>query len=151
MARHNLIFAGPFTEATPQIKEGAAGAAIMPGSVIVGSIVAGVFTFNLAAPGATGQLFVAREDTHTTSPVTKAIAVGDNVQGINLMDEQFLNILLPTGVNVAEGDALYLAAGGKVSKVAGRLVGYAEETFNNTTDADQLIRVRTGNHAAPAA
>lgn len=138
MARHNKIYAGPFTEATPQVREMPASVAILPGSLV--TIVAGKFA--LAGAATTGKIFVAQDNYLTMKGVDDTVAIDDVVIGMELLDEQFFNVRLVTGMDVKIGDSLSLAANGAVSKAGAGVVGYAEENYNNTTGTNQLIRMR---------
>lgn len=140
MARYHKIFAGPFTEATPQVQELPADAATLPGCAVV--MTAGEFA--LASATTVGKIFVAQDNYLTMKGVDDAIPAGEVVIGMEMLDEQFFNVRVPTGTNVARGAALTTGAGGKwVLSAAGRQVyAYAEEAYNNNTGADQLVRVR---------
>jgi len=70
-----------------------------------------------------------------------------------MLDEQFFNVRVPTGTNVAKGAELTTNATGHfVLTAAGdRIIAIAEEAYNNTTGSDQLVRVRAAKgHLAAA-
>ena len=141
MARYNKIFAGPVTELTPQVRERPAAAAITPGQLIVVS--SGKFT----PAGATtvGKLYVAQENYLALEGVDTAYAIDDVVIGMELLDEQFFNVRVATGVNVALDAALVPGANGTVALSAvgsKQVIAFAEEALNNTSGATQLVRVR---------
>ncbi len=140
MARYNKIFAGPFTEATPQVQEAIGAAAILPGLAIV---FAGA-QFAIANATTAGKVLVAQDNYLTMKGVDDAWAAGDRVIGMELLDEQFFNVRVPTGVNVAKGAALTTNATGRfILATTGRQVfAFAEEAYNNTSGSDQLVRVR---------
>lgn len=66
---------------------------------------------------------------------------------MELLDEQFFNVRVPTGVNVAQDAPITVGADGKAALAAAGnyVVGYADEAFNNTTGADELVRIRAVN------
>jgi hypothetical protein len=69
------------------------------------------------------------------------------------LDEQFFNIRVPTGTNVARGAELTTSAAGKfVLATTGQNVAFvAEEAFNNNTGSDQLVRARKAGRNVVAA
>lgn len=150
MARYNKIFAGPFTEATPQVREAPAAAAITPGQLIVLSN--GKFT--PAGAATTGKVYVAQDNYLVMGGVDDAYAVDDTVIGMELLDEQFFNVRVATATNVAQDAALVPgAAGALVLAAAGakQVVAFAEEAFNNTSGSAQLVRVRAAKGYLTAA
>lgn len=140
MARYHKIFAGPVTENIPQVVELQAAASTLPGCAVVVS--SGKFA--LAGATTTGKVFVAQDNYLTMKGVDDAIAADDRVIGMELLPDQLFNVRVPTSTNVALGAALSVGANGKwVLAGAGRPVyAYAEEAYNNTSGADQLVRVR---------
>ena len=141
MPRYNKIFAGPVTQNTPQVQElPAANGNILPGCLIV----ANAGTFALAGAGAQGKLFIAQDNYLTMKGVDDAYAADDTVIGMELLDEQFFNARVATGNNLVKGSELTSTATGRLAlAVAGDfVVAHSEETFNNNTGADQLVRVR---------
>lgn len=150
MARYNKIFAGPYTEATPQVAERPAAAAITPGQLI--AIAAGQFT----PAGATtvGKVYVAQDNYLAMEGVDTPYAIGDTVLGLDLLDDQFFNVRVATGVNVARDAALVPGPNGTVAlATAGgkQVVATAEEAFNNTSGSAQLVRVRAAKGYLTAA
>jgi len=150
MARYNTIYAGPTTEVRPQVQEApAADADILPGNLIVRT----GGEFDNAGAATTGRIFVAQDNYLTMKDVDTAYTTGDVVMGMEMLDEQFFNLRFPTGVNVTLDAAIAPGADGKCAlAAAGDLViGYAEEAYNNTSGADQLVRVRAAKmHLLPA-
>ncbi len=152
MARFNKIFAGPFTEATPQVRElPAADGNIKPGNLIV--ISSGKFT----RAGATtiGKVWIAQDNYLALKGVDDAYAADDVVIGMEPLDEQFFNVRVATGVNIsAIGTALTPGANGTlaIASTSDLVVAYAEEAFNNNTGSEQLVRVRaaTNGHLTAA-
>lgn len=140
MARYNKIFAGPVTENIPQVRELPAAAATLPGCAVVSSSGA----FALSGATTVSKIYVAQDNYLTMRGVDEAIATGDRVIGMELLPEELFNVRVPTGTNVALDAALTTGAAGKwVLAAAGRPVyAYAEEAYNNTSGADQLVRVR---------
>lgn len=150
MARYNVIYAGPTTEVRPQVQELPAAASTLPGCAVV--INAG--TFALAGAATTGKVFLAQDNYLTCKGVDDAYGADETTIGMEMLDEQFFNVRVPTGVNVTRGAALSTVANGKWGLATdGRPVyAYAEEAFNNTTGADQLVRVRAAKgYLLPAA
>jgi hypothetical protein len=143
MPRYNKIFAGPFTEATPQVQEATCAATLLPGSLVVWS--AGVWA---AAGAATlGKVFVVQDNyLNPGATVDTPWAIGDRVPALEILDEQLIRVRVATGNNLAKGDALTPAAAGLVAKAAtgDKVIGYSEETYNNNTGASQLVTMRGG-------
>lgn len=141
MARYNKIYAGPFTEVTPQVQElPAASGGVTPGTLVV--MTAG--TFALAGAATVGKVFVAQDNYLAQKGVDTLIAAGEVVIGMELLPEQLFNVRVPTSTNVARGAALTPAASGNVGLATdGDLViGYADEAYNNTSGSTQLVRMR---------
>lgn len=140
MARLNKIYAGPVTEVTPQVQERICAAAILPGTALVES------GANFAQAGANSgeKLYIAQDNYLALKGTDDAWPAGDTVIGMEALDEQFFNVRVPTGVNVARGAKLTTNATGRfVLATTGQNVAVvAEEAFNNTSGSDQLVRVR---------
>lgn len=152
MARFNKIFAGPVTQVTPQVREAPAATAITPGQLIVLS--SGEFT----PAGATtvGKVWIAQDNYLAMKGVDDAYAADDVVIGMELLDEQFFNARVATGVNIAAvGTALTPGASGTlaIASTSDLVVAYSEEIYNNTSGVTQLVRVRaaTNGHLTAAA
>lgn len=143
MARNHKIFAGPVLEPLPQIRELPADVAILPGCAIVAT--AGEFALGTATT--VGKIFIAAENFIVMKGVDDAYAVGENVLGLEMLDEQLYYVRIPTGVNVPLGAALTVGASGKwaLQTTTRPTYAYAEEAYNNTSGADQLVRVRAAN------
>lgn len=149
MPRLNKIFAGPFTDATPQVQERPAAASILPGIAIVDSGT----TFTVAGANSAEKLFVAQDNYLALKGVDDAYATGDTAIGLEMLNEQFFNVRVPTGVSVTRGQTkLTTSAAGKfvIATTGQRVVAVAEETYNNNTGSDQLVRVRRANLPAAA-
>lgn len=152
MARFNKIFAGPVTEVTPQVREApAADGNIKPGNLIVLS--SGKFT--RAAATTVGKVWIAQDNYLAGKGVDDAYAADDDVIGMELLDKQFFNGRVATGVNIsAVGTALTPGANGTlaIASTSDLVIGYAEEIYNNTSGADQLVRFRpaTNGHLTAA-
>ena len=140
MARFNKIYVGPVTEVTPQVQERICAAAILPGTALVES------GANFAQAGANSgeKLYIAQDNYLALKGTDDAWPAGDTVIGMEALDEQFFNVRVPTGVNVARGAKLTTNATGRfVLATTGQNVAVvAEEAFNNTSGSDQLVRVR---------
>lgn len=149
MARFNKIYAGPVSEPTPQVQERVCAAAVLPGIALVES------GANFAIAGAnTGEkIYIAQDNYLALKGVDDAWPANDRVIGMEMLDEQFFNVRVPTGVNVARGAKLTTSAAGKfVLATSGQnVVAVAEEAFNNNTGSDQLVRARkAGRNTAVA-
>lgn len=140
MARFNKIYAGPATETLPQVQELPAAAETLPGTFVV--MTGGEFV--AATAGASGKLFVVQDNYLTMKGVDDAYAEGETTIGMELLDEQFFNVRVPTGVDVARGAAIAVGASGKAALAATGdfVIAHAEEAYNNTSGEDQLLRVR---------
>lgn len=149
MARYNKIFAGPFTEATPQVKELIAAAVTLPGCLVV--VTAGQFA--LAGATTVGKVFIAQDNYLTLKGVDEAWALGDRMIGMEMLDEQFFNARVATANNVTVGAALTPAANGllALASTSDMVVAFAEEAYNNTSGTSQLVRVRAAKGYLTAA
>jgi hypothetical protein len=148
MARFNKIYAGPATEATPQVQERICDASVMPGTAVVES--GGKFA--QAGANANGKVYIVQDNYLALKGVDVAWPAGDRIIGMEMLDEQFFNVRVPTGQNIARGAALTTNASGKFVATAtgNRIIAFAEEAYNNTSGSDQLVRARVakGNLAA---
>lgn len=148
MPRFNKIYAGPFTEATPQVQERICAAAILPGTALVES----GNNFAQAGAASNAKLFIAQDNYLAMKGVDDAWLANDRIVGMEMLDEQFFNVRVPTATNVTRGAALTTNAAGKfvLATTGNRIVAFAEEAYNNTSGADQLVRARVakGNLAA---
>lgn len=144
MPRYNKIFAGPTHKTLPQVKEAPAAVDLLPGSVVV---VNGAGKFALATAAAAGRVYVVQDNYLTLKGVDDVVEADETAIGIELMDEFFINVRVPTATNIAKDAALGINASGKVvpAVAGGRVIGYADEAFNNTSGADQLVRMRPAN------
>ena len=109
MARFNKIFAGPFTEATPQVQERILNGAYLPGTAVIEA------SGNFAQAGANTneKIYVLQDNYLAGKGVDDAYTSGDRGIGMEALDEQFFNVRVPTGVNVARGAKLVTNAAGK--------------------------------------
>lgn len=149
MPRFNKIYAGPVTEVTPQVQERICAAAVMPGIALVESGSA----FAIAGANSGDKLYIAQDNYLALKGTDDAWPAGDTVIGMEALDEQFFNIRVPTGTNVARGAELTTSAAGKfVLATTGQNVAFvAEEAFNNNTGSDQLVRARKAGRNVVAA
>lgn len=140
MPRHNKIFAGPVTEVTPQVQEGLATVAILPGRLVVWSGI----SFALAGAATRGKVFVAQDNYLALRGVDDAWPINDRMIAMEMLDEQFFNVRVPTAVNVLRGSALSPNANGELilATVGAAVFALAEEAYNNTSGVSQLVRVR---------
>jgi hypothetical protein len=149
MARYNKIFAGPFTEATPQVQERICTAAILPGTALIESGA----NFAQAGANAAGKIYIAQDNYLAMKGVNDAWPANDRIVGMEMLDEQFFNVRVATGNNVARGSQLTTNATGRfvLAATGNRVIAIAEEAFNNSTGSDQLVRVRVARNQLAAA
>lgn len=140
MARFNTIWAGPDSENMPQKVEATAAVALTPGTFV--TLTAGQFALAVAATAT--QVFLVQDDYLTMKTTEDVIPAGSTAMGLVMLDEQLFNVRIATGINVAKGAALALGAAGSVvlATAGSRIVGYADEAYNNTTGTTQLVRIR---------
>lgn len=140
MPRYNKIFAGPTQETMPQVRELPAAASTLPGLIVTPT--AGKFAKAVAATAS--AVLIAQDNYLAMKGVDDAIAADDTLIGMEILPGQLYNVRIATATNIALGAALALGAGGYVVAAAAgaRVIFHAEEAYNNTSGADQLIRVR---------
>jgi hypothetical protein len=140
MARYNKIFAGPATEVTPQVQEAILNGAYVPGTFVVFSS----GNFAQAGANALGRVLLLQDNYLLQKAVTDAYASGDRAQALELIDDQLFNALVATGNSLAKGSPLATTASGRLAlaTTGQRIVAWSEETYNNNTGSDQLVRVR---------
>ena len=140
MARYNRIFAGPVDYNKPQVQERICTAALLPGTAVVES------GSNFAQAGANSavKIYIVEDNYLALKGVDDATLANDRVVGIEIVDEQFYNVRVPTGVNVARGSELTTTSVGKftLATTGQNVKMIAEEAYNNTSGADQLVRAR---------
>jgi len=150
MARYNKIYAGPATEATPQVMElPAATGTILPGCLVV--VNSGEFA--LAGAATVGKVWIAQDNYLAMKGPDDAYGEGDVVMGMEMLDEQLFNARVATGNNVTKGAALTPAANGElaIAGLSDMVVAFAEEAYNNTSGTSQLVRVRAAKGYLTAA
>lgn len=140
MARFNKIFAGPVDYSKPQVQERICDAAVLPGTVLIES---GAKFAQAGASPAT-KFYIAQDNYLALKGVDDAWPAGDRIVGMEPLDELFFNVRVPTGQNIARGANLTSSAAGKlvIATTGQRVLMIAEETYNNNTGADQLVRAR---------
>ncbi|WP_311271050.1 hypothetical protein [Sphingobium sp. WCS2017Hpa-17] len=140
MARYNKIFLGPVDQNKPQVQERICAAAVLPGTALIESGA----NFAQAGAAAATKVYIAQDDYLALKDVDTAWPAGDRVVGMEPLDELFFACRVPTGNNIARGGNLTTNAAGKfVPATTGqRVIMIAEETYNNTSGADQLVRAR---------
>lgn len=156
MARYSRIHLGPARRKDPQVREAEAGAAIVPGSLIVLS--SGRFV--LAGATTIGKVWLAQENYLAMKGVDGAYAAyaagppivrGDTVLGLEMEDDTHYAARVANGVNItAVGTALTPGANGTLAIAAtgDLIVAYSDEIFNNNTGASQLVRIRPAASAS---
>ncbi len=149
MARYNKIFAGPVTQVTPQVQERICAAAILPGTALVESGA----NFAQAGANALTKVFIAQDNYLALKGVDDAWPANDRIIGMEMLDEQFFNVRVPTATNVARGAQLTTNAAGKfvLATTGQRVIMIAEEAYNNTSGSDQLVRARVAHNQLAAA
>ena len=140
MARYNTIWAGPDSENMPQKVEATSAVALTPGLMV--TLTAGAFA--LAGVATQTAVYVVQDNYLTMKGVDDVIAIGNTAMGLVMLDEQFFNLRIATGINVTKGIALSLGASGTIvlATATSRIIAYAEEAYNNTSGVSQLVRVR---------
>lgn len=156
MARYSRIHLGPARRKDPQVREAEAGAAIVPGSLIVLS--SGRFV--LAGATTVGKVWLAQENYLAMKGVDTAYAAyaagppvvrGDTVLGLEMQDDTHYAARVATGVNItAVGTPLTPGANGTlaIAATSDLIVAYSDEIYNNNTGASQLVRVRPAASAS---
>lgn len=140
MPRYNKVYAGPVSEPLPQVQERILSGAYLPGTAVVET------GNNFAQAGANSgeKLYILQDNYLAMKGVDDAWLSGDRGVAMEVLDEQFFNVRVPTGVNILRGSKLTTNATGRfVLATAGQNIAMvAEEAFNNTTGSDQLVRAR---------
>lgn len=156
MARYSRIHLGPARKNDPQVREAEAGAAIVPGSLIVLS--SGRFV--LAAATTVGKVWLAQENylamkgvdaAYTAYAAGPPVVRGDTVLGLEMQDDTHYAARVANGVNItAVGTPLTPGANGTlaVAATSDLIVAYSDEIYNNNTGASQLVRVRPAASAS---
>lgn len=149
MARYNKIYAGPVSEPLPQVQERLCAAAILPGTALVES----GSSFAQAGANALTKVYIAQDNYLALKDVDTAWPANDRIIGMEMLDEQFFNVRVPTGTNVARGSQLTTSAAGKfvLATTGQRVIMIAEEAYNNTSGSDQLVRARVARNQLAAA
>ena len=140
MARYNKIFAGPVDENKPQVQERICTAAILPGTALIES----GSNFAQAGANVAVKFYIAQDNYLALKGVDDTWPANDRIVGMEPLDELFFNVRVPTGQNVLRGSELTTNGSGKfVLATTGQNVKMiAEEAYNNTSGADQLVRAR---------
>ena len=140
MARYNKILAGPVDENKPQVQERICAAAILPGTALIES----GSNFAQAGANASVKFYIAQDNYLAQKGVDDAWPANDRIIGIEPLDELFFNVRVPTGVNVLRGSELTTTSVGKftLATTGQNVKMIAEEAYNNTSGADQLVRAR---------
>lgn len=151
MARYNKIFLGPVEKNKPQVLElTAADGDLSPGNLLV--VVSG--EFDNATASSVGKVWIAQDNYLAMKTVDDDYLDGDRVIGMELLPEMLYAGRIANGVNItAIGTALTPAAGGllAIASTSDKIVGYAEEVYNNNTGSEQLIRFRASQSYLSAA
>lgn len=140
MARFNKIYAGPVTEVTPQVQERICAASVLPGTAVIASGA----DFAQAGASTNAKVYIVQDNYLAQKGVDDAWPAGDRVIGMEMLDEQFFNVRVPTATNVTRDAALTTNAAGKfvLATTGNRVIAFAQEAYNNTSGVDQLVRVR---------
>jgi hypothetical protein len=118
-SRYNKIFLGPVEIVHPQVREFVASQDVLPGCFVVLS--GGQWA--LAGASTVGKVWIVQDDYFQLKSVEEAILAGSSAVGMELLVESIYAARVPTGVSDL-------------------IVAYAEESYNNNTGVDQLIKVR---------
>ncbi len=140
MARFNKIYLGPVSEPLPQVREALASVAITPGLLVV--VTAGEFA--LAGAATVGKVWVAQDNYLALKGVDDDWAADQTMIGMELLPDRIYAGRIANGVNVSVGTALTPAANGllAIASTSDKVIGYAEEAYNNGSGATQLIKFR---------
>ncbi|TBE49195.1 hypothetical protein ELH06_08490 [Rhizobium ruizarguesonis] len=140
MARYNKIYGGPVEEVKPQVHEAICTTAVLPGTALVRT--SGAFV--QANASSKGRMFVAQDNYLAMKGVDDAWLANDRIIGMELLDEQLFRVRVPTGTSITQDAALSVNAAGKfiLATTGTFVVAFANETYNNTSGADQLVSVR---------
>lgn len=133
------IHAGPVELPNALVVEGAAGAAYLPGNIVVKEGTG----LNAGAADTVGQLLIAKENgPGQGGHIDDAFVVGEPVQAYIARQGLFFRTRLATGVACVEGETLLErgADGRLVLLAAGVAVAVAKETVTTAAD-DQLVLV----------
>ena len=143
---NQVLAAGNPLRVEMEIGANATAAKMLPGRVVIFD--AADQTIMEAGAKADGDVFILDVDPDELEAT--AYAVGD--QAMVIVGECIAKLTLLASENVARGDPLVTAADGKVAKLAvgpmggqGKVIGYAWEASNVTTDSEILV------HWQPAA
>lgn len=151
MPRYNKIFLGPVEKNVPQVLElPAADGDLSPGNLLI--ISSG--EFDNAGASAVGKVWIAQDNYLAMKGVDDDYDTGDVVIGMELLPDMLYAGRIANGVNIsAIGTALTPAAGGllAIASTSDKVVGYAEEVYNNTSGSEQLIRFRASQGYLTAA
>ena len=149
MPRYNKVYAGPVTQVSPQVQERVCAAAILPGTALIESGA----NFAQAGANALTKVYIAQDNYLALKGVDDAWPANDRIIGMEMLDEQFFNVRVPTGVNVARGSQLTTNSAGKfvLATTGQRVIAIAEEAYNNTSGADQLVPARVSRNQLAAA
>lgn len=133
------VHAGPVELPNPLFEEATAGAAFLPGAVVVKA--SGEFTAGLA--DTVGALLIAKEKgPGEGGHIEDSFEIGDHVDAYKARQGLFFRVRVGTGVSLVEGETeLERAAAGRLAVLsAGTAVAVARETVTTTAD-DQLVLV----------
>ena len=151
MARYNKIFLGPSEKNKPQVLElTAADSDLSPGNLLIVSS----GEFDNAAATTVGKVWICQDNYLALKGVDDDWPDGDRVIGMELLPDMLYAGRIANGVNItAIGTALTPANGGllAIASTSDKIVGYAEEVYNNNTGAEQLIRFRPSQSYLSAA
>ncbi|WP_299314337.1 hypothetical protein [uncultured Halomonas sp.] len=146
----NMIFAGPNTENVPQVKEKIAGAAFLPGAVVV---MDGEEFVPHDVAGGRGRYYVAQENYLAMKDVTDEYAIGDLAIGMIPLDEQFFYCRIAASQTIGEDTPLASNGSGLLVAAAAEdeVLFYAEEAVTTGAGETALCLSRVANGAVPAA
>lgn len=142
MPRFNKIYAGPATLNVVHVAEAIKDDATLPGTAV--KLDANGAKFVVSGAASAAKLFLVQDNYLALMGVDDAWPAGDRIVGIEMHDGGLYNVRVPTGQNIQKGEPLTTDADGKfvVAAAGNRVILVADETYNNTTGADQLVRAR---------
>lgn len=147
MARYNKILLGPGRKNDPQVRELIANAALKPGRLAV--ISSGKFV--LAGATTVGQIHIVQDNYLALKTVDDDWAADSLAIGIVPEEDQLYAVRVANGVNIsAINTPLTPGANGTlaIASTSDLVVAYSDEVYNNTSGAEQLVRVRPAGSAS---
>lgn len=139
MQRYNRIGAGPYTEATNQLKEALLSVDAMPGTLV--QLVDDQFA--PADPESPATLYALREDQLRGQGTYGLLKAGERVAAYRLLNESTINLPVAAESALTRGTPLTLGLGGELveAEEGQHVVASSNETYYNVTGERQLVQV----------